>query len=181
MLINTVPIVKSKHPGRSCCRPTLSVALSLSGGAEVLLQEHPEAAGKHHHHFISGGCWEQTYIYYAALSKADFRHPILLHLGLSKGLSPPIRRDHLPQHNRGVASQGCTGPWCLSPWGCASPPCWIFSLELSEDVSKRAALPMPSHSLIKLRQGLILSVLHKSKEKGRNKKGAVPWINFPKI
>lgn len=105
MLINTVPIFKSKHPGRSCCRPTLSVVSSLSGGAEVLLQDHPEAAGEHHHHFISGGCWEQTYIYYAALSKADFRHPILLHLGLSKGLSPPIRRGHLPQHNGGVASQ----------------------------------------------------------------------------
>lgn len=46
-------------------------------------------------------------------------------------------------------------------------------LELSEDVLKRAALSMPSHSLIKLRQGFILSFLYKSKEKGRNKQGAV--------
>ena len=56
MLINTVPIFKSRYPDKSYCRPTLSVAWSFSEGAEVLLQEYPGAAGEHHHDFISGGC-----------------------------------------------------------------------------------------------------------------------------
>lgn len=56
MLINTVPIFKSRHPDRSCCRPTLAVAWSFSEGAEVLLQECPGEAGDHRRDFISGGC-----------------------------------------------------------------------------------------------------------------------------
>lgn len=55
MLINTVPIFKSRHPDRSCRRPTLSVAGSFHEGAEVLLQEYPGAAGEHHHDFIYEG------------------------------------------------------------------------------------------------------------------------------
>lgn len=112
MLINTVPICKSRHPGRSCCRSTLPVAWFFNRGAEGLLQEHSGADGEHH--FISEGA-ESTHAF--TLSKADLRHWILLHLGLSKGLSPPIRPWDMSIYQSMTASQGRTGPHlCLSPW-----------------------------------------------------------------
>lgn len=69
----------------------------------------------------------------------------------------------------------CTPGIYRTPWRGSEPLEMCFSLmlnlflELSEYVSGRSPLQMPSHSLIKLRHEFISCALHKSKEKGRRK------------